>query len=96
MERARKRRQRSLKKLYADLKAAPPNVASLELTADGFKATFFQQGGTAPSGLHTPAIPGSTPGPATKLIPGTIFPDDGSPINAVDLVLSPISLDETN
>lgn len=89
-----KKRRPSLKRLYADLRDAPPNVASLELTEAGFRVTFFQQGGPGPSGSHTPATVGSTPAPATKLVKGTPFPDDDSPINVADLTLTPISLDE--
>lgn len=76
------RRRPSLKRLYADLKDAPANVASLEVTADGFKVTF-----RGPPGAPQPTAPVSAPAP--KLIPGTPFPDDNSPINPIDLVLCP-------
>lgn len=78
------RRRPSLKRLYADLKAAPPNVASLEVSDTGFKATFWP-----PEGAR---VPQSSPTASAKLVPGTPFPDDGSPIDSSELTLNPINL----
>lgn len=78
-------RRDAIEKLFAKLAHAPSNIASLTIGADGtVAATFF------------PSYPGiEQPAPAAvKTIPGTIFPDDDSPINAADLVLNPISLDD--
>ena len=88
------RRLPSLKRLYAQLKDAPANIASLEVTEAGFRVNFREQGGAAPSGPHTPAIVGSTPAPATKFVSGTPFPDDGSPIDVADLSLAKFSLED--
>lgn len=90
--------RRTIKRLYETLKDAPPNLASLVVRPDGsFEAQFRQQGEPGSSGPHTPAVVGSTPAPATKLVPGSIFPDDQSPIDAADLTLNPIDLsDEAN
>lgn len=82
MESARKRRLPSLRKLYAALKDAPPNLASLELNSDGFKATF-RDGVSA-----SPAMPAQAAKPV-PLVPGTPFPDDKSPIHPADLVFFP-------
>ena len=91
------RRRPSLKRLYADLRDAPPNVASLEVTAEGFKVTFREQrGAPGAEGPHTPVVAGSTPASATKLIAGTPFPDDESPIDVADLTLHPLDLEESN
>jgi hypothetical protein len=74
--------------------AAIPNVSAVEVRTDGtYRIEFHaKQGATAASGPHTPATVGSTPAPATeqvKLVPGTPFPDDNSPINPIDLVFFP-------
>jgi hypothetical protein len=90
----RKRRQPSLKKLYAQLKDAPPNLASLEIAPDGRMKAEFRPPGPVPT--TTTTSPGAPPAPAVPLIPGTIFPDDKSPIDAADLTLHPIDLDEQN
>lgn len=81
-----KRRLPSLKRLYASLKDAPTNIASLELTEAGFKVTFREPPG-APDKPAAQAQP-------VSLIPGTVFPDDKSPIDAADLTLHPIGMDE--
>lgn len=95
MANERKRRLPSLKKLYASLKDAPPNIASLKVTDEGFEVSFRDHGTGDRSKVGDSALPAQQV-PASKLVPGTPFPDDGSPINAADLVLSPIDLAETS
>ena len=53
----RKRRLPSLKKLYAQLKDAPPNLASLEIAPDGRMKAEFRTPGAAPAQPRD--IPGS-------------------------------------
>jgi len=86
-----KRRRPSLKRLYADLKDAPSNVASLEVTEAGFRVTFRGSEVPAPQAGSTADV-----GRPVALLPGTPFPDDDSPIDAADLTLHPPVLDEQN
>jgi len=86
-----KRRRPSLKRLYADLKDAPPNVASLEVTEAGFRVTF--KGESPGHFIGAAPLPPAAP-PLVPLIPGTPFPDDDSPLDVADLTLHPIRLDD--
>lgn len=81
-------RRDAIRGLYATLKDAPPNLAALSIGADGSVRAEFREPRSAP--------PSETAAPPPKLVEGTPFPDDGSPINAADLSLNPIDLSERN
>jgi hypothetical protein len=77
--------------------AAIPGISAVEIDANGrFRIEFHaEQEGKV---FIAPPAPMSTPsapiGPSVKLVPGTPFPDDGSPIDLADLTLTPPDLDD--
>ena len=82
--------RRTILRLFKLLEKAPPNVASLTLQPDGsFECTF--RGAEPARDLAETSMGG---GASVKRVPGSIFPDDESPIDAADLVLNPIDLSE--
>jgi hypothetical protein len=91
------KRKPSLKRLYATLKDAPANIASLKVSPDGgFEVSFrVEPTVVSPDPRHLVMSP-MPPSKPVKLIPGTPFPDDDSPIDLADLTLTPPDLDESN
>lgn len=78
---------RSFERLFKVLAKAPPNVAAV--TVDGFRVEFHPAQSAAPEAPRAVVVQSNAPG----LIEGTPFPDDGSPLNPIDLVLFPPTID---
>ena len=81
---------RTIRRLYKTLADAPGNLAALTIGRDGSMRAEFVRAEMASEVSRTPA------GAATKLVPGTVFPDDETPIDIADLTLNPIDLEDRN
>jgi hypothetical protein len=79
-------RKDAVRRLFETFGSAPPNIAAISVGADGSVRVEYREVSVAPAAPPAPV----------KFVPGTNIPDDGSPLNAADLTLNPIDLEERN
>jgi hypothetical protein len=84
-------RRDAIKRLFETFGSPPACVAAVDIKADG-SVRFEYRAELVASNPSANAVVQTGP----KLVAGTPFPDDDSPINVADLTLNPIGLEDKN